>query len=253
MQMFDLSGHVAVVTGGSRGIGLGISRGLAQAGADLAIFGRNESDLMSAAEQLAPFGRRVVLVGCDVGDEGDVADAFDRVEAELGNVDSCFVNAGIAGSRTSSFTDMRAEEWYQVMRINLDGAMFTARAACRKMVARGLGGSLVFTASIGAFDGFPFNEHYAASKAAVVALAKGLAVEMARHQIRSNVIVPGLVRTDMTIDNEAYLDARLLPRVPLRRWGTPSDYAGIAVYLASAASSFHTGDVLVIDGGYLVY
>ena len=150
---------------------------------------------------------------------------------------------------------MTADEWRRVLRVNLDGAFFTLQAAVRHMVERGEGGSVVVTTSGSAFQGQQKGEHYGASKAGVIALVKAIAVEHARHGIRGNAILPGWVETDMTAPVFGWdkFVANVMPRIPLRRWGAPDDFAGVAVYLASDASKWHTGDTFVIDGGYLIF
>jgi NAD(P)-dependent dehydrogenase (short-subunit alcohol dehydrogenase family) len=253
-NLFDLSGHVALVTGGNSGIGLGMAEGLAGQGADVAVWGTNPDKNAAARDRLARHGTRVLDLICDVGDQEHVEDAFDRTVAALGRVDSCFANAGVGG-RAPSFLAMTAEEWRRVMRVNLDGAFFTLQTATRHMVERGGGGSLAVTTSGSALQGQPRGEHYGASKGGVIALIKAIAVEHARDGIRANAILPGWIETDMTepvLGWDRFVE-RVLPRVPLRRWGEPADFGGIAAYLASDASRYHTGDTFVIDGGYLIF
>ena len=150
---------------------------------------------------------------------------------------------------------MTTEEWRRVLRVNLDGVFFTLRGAARHMVERGGGGSLAVTASLAAIEGAPRGEHYAATKGAVISMVKGLAVELARHDIRANAIVPGWIDTPMTEGalTQEVMQERVLRRIPIRRWGTRADFGGIAVYLASDASAYHTGDTFVIDGGYAIF
>ncbi|HUQ40472.1 MAG TPA: SDR family NAD(P)-dependent oxidoreductase [Acidimicrobiales bacterium] len=252
--MFDLHGHVALVTGGNSGIGLGMAAGLAGQGADVAIWGTNESKNADAAAQLAGYGTRVKAFRCDVGDEAEVSRAMAATLAEFGQVDSCFANAGIGGG-APSFMEMSLEEWTRVLRVNLDGAFLTMRAAARHMVERGEGGNLVVTASLAAIEGGQRNQHYAASKGAVISMTRSLAVELARHRVRANAILPGWIDTPMTegvLGWDRFRD-KVLPRIPARRWGEPEDFAGAAVYFASPASSYHTGDTLIIDGGYRIF
>lgn len=251
---FDLSGHVTLVTGGNSGIGLGMADALAQAGASVAIWGTNADKNAAAVEQLKSHGGAAHASVCDVGDEAAVEAAFAEIVDALGRVDSCFANAGVAGM-AESFMEMTAEEWRRVLRINLDGAFFTLREAARHMVERGGGGSLVATSSLAAIEGQPRGEHYAATKGALISMVKALAVELARHDIRANAILPGWIETPMAgplLNWDRFRD-RVLPRVPLRRWGAPEDLGGIAVYLAGPASSYHTGDVMLIDGGYSIF
>ena len=150
---------------------------------------------------------------------------------------------------------MTLAEWQRVCRVNLDGTFLTLRAVARHMVERGGGGSLVATSSLTAIEAAPQSEHYAASKAGVVALVQSLAVELARHGIRANALMPGWVETDLTrplLESEIGT-TRILPRIPLRRWAEPADLGAAAVYLASPGARYHTGDVLVIDGGYRLF
>ncbi|MEM9513528.1 MAG: SDR family NAD(P)-dependent oxidoreductase [Actinomycetota bacterium] len=253
---FDLAGHVALVTGGNGGIGLGMAEALAARGADVAIWGTNADKNAHAAEALAGHGGEVRSMVCDVGDEAAVVAAMSETVAELGRVDSVFVNAGVGG-QAPSFVDMTSDEWRRVMRVNLDGAFFTAREAVRHMVARfdegdERGGAVVFTTSGSAFFGQQSGQHYGASKAGVNSMMKAIAVQHARHGIRCNSVLPGWIESDMTAGAFGWdrFVEKVLPRVPMRRWGTPDDFGGLAVYLASAASTYHTGDVITIDGGY---
>ncbi len=251
---FDLRGKVALVTGGNSGIGLGMAAGLAQAGADVAIWGQNEAKNEAARVELARHGTRVLALRCDVGDEAAVRESFARTAAELGAVDACFANAGV-GSRGTAFAEMKLGEWRDVFRVNMEGVFVTFQEAVRHMVARGRGGTLVVTSSSSAIFGAPRSEHYAATKAGVIAMVRALAVEHARHGIRAHSILPGWIDTAMTeraLQTEAFQE-RVLRRIPVRRWGVGADFAGIAVYLASDASAYHTGDSFVIDGGYACF
>ena len=251
---FDLTGKVALVTGGNSGIGLGMARALAEAGADVAIWGTNAAKNAEAVATLAGTGVRAHAETCDVGDEAAVDAAFAGTLAALGRVDACFANAGTYG-RKMKFTDLDSAEWHRVTRVNLDGAFYTLRTAARHMVERGGGGSLVGTASLAAIEGAARNTQYAATKGAMVAVIRALAVELARHGIRANAVLPGWIETAMTarsVGDEKFA-AAVLPRIPARRWGTGADFGGIAVYLASDAAAYHTGDCLVLDGGYSLF
>jgi len=249
--LFDLTGHVALVTGGNSGIGLGMAEGLAAQGATVAIWGTNPTKNAAAAEQLRGLGGRVLDLVCDVGDQEAVIESMAATVSELGRIDSCFVNAGVGG-QAPSFVGMTDDEWHRVLRVNLDGAFYTAQEAVKQMVAQGDGGSVVFTTSGSAKFGQQKGQHYAGSKGAVISMMKGIAVEHARHGIRCNAILPGWIESDMTAGAFGWdkFVQNVLPRVPMRRWGKPEDFSALAVYLASPASSYHTGDVITIDGGY---
>lgn len=250
-DLFDLSSKVALVTGGNGGIGLGMARGLASRGCAVAIWGTNADKNAAARAELETYGVRVVDQICDVGYQEQVETSFAATVDALGGVDAVFVNAGVGG-KAESFATMTDDEWHRVLRVNLDGAFYTAQAAVRHMVPRGRGGSIVFTTSGSAFFGQQRGQHYGASKAGLVSMMKAIAVEHARHGIRSNAVLPGWIESEMTAPALGWdtFVAKVLPRVPLRRWGDPNDFSGIAAYLASDASAYHTGDVITIDGGY---
>ncbi len=251
---FDLTGKVVLVTGGNSGIGLGMAEGVARAGGDVCIWGTNQDKNAAAKKQLEGHGVRVVALQCDVGEEQAVDKAFAETLEQLGRVDACFANAGVPGF-AASFAEMTSEEWRRVLRVNLDGSFFTFRAAVRHMVERGGGGSLVATSSLSFMEGQARGQNYASTKGGVVSMVKAIAVEYARNGIRANAIVPGWIDTAMTspvFSMDRFRD-KVLPRVPFRRWGTGADFEGIAVYLASDASAYHTGDVFIIDGGYAVF
>jgi hypothetical protein len=180
--------------------------------------------------------------------------AFARTLEELGRVDSCFANAG-GGDLGPAFVDMTLEDFRRIVAVNLDGAFLTLQAAARHMIARGGGGSLVGISSLAAVEGMARGQHYSAAKAGLVALIRSCAVELARYGIRANAILPGWIVTPATERAFARESLRenVLSRIPERRWGEPADFVGAAVYLASPASAYHTGDQLVVDGGYRVY
>ncbi|MFM9226545.1 MAG: SDR family NAD(P)-dependent oxidoreductase, partial [Actinomycetota bacterium] len=205
----------------------------------------------AAKTEIEALGARVVEMVCDVGDQEQVRTSFASVVDALGKVDAVFANAGVGG-RAESFATMTDEEWHRVMRVNLDGAFYTAQEAVRHMVPRGEGGSLVFTTSGSAYFGQQRGQHYGASKAGMISMMRAIAVEHARHGIRSNAVLPGWIESEMTAPALGWdtFVSKVLPRVPLRRWGDPDDFSGIAAYLASDASRYHTGDVITIDGGY---
>jgi hypothetical protein len=251
---FDLTGHVALVTGGTSGIGLGMASALAEAGADVCVWGRNEARNAEAAQRLAVHGTRVHAESVDVSDEAAVERAFAASLERFGRVDSCFANAAVPPLFTP-FVEMGLSEFRRVTAVNLEGAFLTLRAAAAHMVQRGGGGSLVGVASLAVIEAQACGQHYAASKAGLCAMIRACASELARHRIRANTIVPGWIDTPMTSDmvaDERYFE-RVQARIPARRWGTPADFGGLAVYLASPVSSYHSGDTLVVDGAYAVF
>jgi NAD(P)-dependent dehydrogenase (short-subunit alcohol dehydrogenase family) len=206
----------------------------------------------AAAAKLREHGGTVLDLVCDVGDHQAVIDSMKATVDALGRVDSCFVNAGVGG-QAPSFVGMTEDEWHRVLRVNLDGAFYTAQEAVKQMVAQGDGGSVVFTTSGSAYFGQQRGQHYGGSKGAVISMMKGIAVEHARHGIRCNAILPGWIESDMTagaLGWDKFVE-KVLPRVPLRRWGKPEDFSALAVLLASPrASGYQTGDVITVDGGY---
>ena len=252
---FDLTGKVALITGGNSGIGLGMAEGIAQAGGDVCIWGPNREKNEAAVERLAGYRTRVSAHVCDVADGDAVAGAFAATLDTHGRVDGCFANAGIGG-RGAAFDQMPFDEWRRVMSVNLDGTYHTFRHAAGHMRERGEagdpGGRLVATASLAAISGQARGEHYAASKGALVSMIKALAVEYARYGVTAHTILPGWIETAMTAPAFGYgkFVDNVMKRIPARRWGRPEDFAAIAVYIMSDASAYHTADTFLIDGGY---
>lgn len=249
-NLFDLHGKGALVTGGNNGIGLAMAEALGAAGASVAIWGRNPDRNAEARDAITRQGGEAYSFDVDVSSESEVVEAFVATIEALGHVDAVFANAGV-GALATPFGDMTTAEWRHIFAVNMDGVFWTFREAVNHMRPRG-GGSLIVTSSVSADMGFPRGEHYAATKAGVRALIQGLAVEYGKHGIRANAIAPGWVVTGMTdgFITEDRFEAQMKPRIPAGRWGDPKDFAGIAVYLASDASAWHTGDTITIDGGY---
>ena len=250
-EPMDLSGKVALVTGGNSGIGLGMADALARAGAGVAIWGTNETKNAAALQQLQASGSDVIAMRCDVSDVAAVEASFAEVVEHFGKVDGCYANAGVGGNGTP-FIDIPTEEWRRVLGVNLDGVFWTFRTAAKHMVERGEGGRLVGTSSVSTVHGAPRSEPYAASKGAMIAMVRGLSVELARYGITANTIIPGWIETPMTERSfgNAVFEGAVKKRIPERRWGQGADFGGLAVYLMSDASEYHTGDEFVIDGGY---
>jgi NAD(P)-dependent dehydrogenase (short-subunit alcohol dehydrogenase family) len=252
--VIDLRGHVALVTGGNSGIGLGMAHGLARAGADVAIWGTNPEKNARAADELGGLGVRVHAEVCDVADEAAQEAAFVATVDALGKVDSVFANAGISGW-APSIVDMSLDEWRRVMAVNLDGAFLTMRTGARHLVERGEGGSIVAVSSTSAIHGAPNQPHYGAAKTALLGLVRATAVGLARHRIRVNALLPGWTDTPLTAPgkgNQRFVDATT-SRTPVRRWADPSEFGTVAAYLADPTLTFHTGDCVTVDGGYTVF
>ena len=252
---FDLSGKVAVITGGNGGIGLGFARAVAAAGADVSIWGTNADKNAAAEAELQAINPSASAIKCDVSDEAAVEASMASVIERYGRVDACFPNAGIGTQNGKPFFEHSNEDWFSVMDVNLNGVFYTLRAATRQMVKQGEGGTLVTTSSGTAIQGAPKGQAYAATKGAMVSMTLALAVEMARYKITANAIIPGWVETAMTegaFSREKFVNA-VIPRIPMRRWGTPEDFGAIAVYLMIDASRWHTGDIIKIDGGFSIF
>jgi NAD(P)-dependent dehydrogenase (short-subunit alcohol dehydrogenase family) len=259
MSIFDLSGRVAVITGGNGGIGLGIAQALATAGCNVSIWGRNADKNKSAAASMAGAKGEVDTQICDVTSAASVKTAMDSTLRKFGRVDGCFANAGIGGGGRRSFIERTEDEWRTMFATNLDGVFHVFQAAARHMTDRAKAGDafgrLVATSSLASLFGTARNEHYAGTKAAINALCRALAVELARYGVTANAILPGWIKSDMTarvMADDKFVGA-VMPRIPVRRFGEPSDFGGIAVYLMSKASSYHTADCFVIDGGYTAF
>jgi 2-deoxy-D-gluconate 3-dehydrogenase len=249
LDAFRLDGRTAVVTGAGRGLGLAAARALAEAGADLALTGRDLARLEKASQEIAEeTGRQVLPIQLDVTDVVAVDMAMERISEAIGPPNILVNNAGI--ERQGMLADMEAEDWEAVIATNLSSVFSCSRAFLRH-VAEGPG-SIINVASIGAAAGVPGQAAYCASKGGVVSATRALAVELARREVRVNAIAPGYFATDMPakVTSDPKLKEKLLRRVPLRRLGKPVEIGPLVVYLASAASGFMTGSVLYIDGGY---
>lgn len=252
--MTDLSGRVVLVTGGNGGIGLGMAEACARAGARVVLWGRDSGKNEAAVAQLRESGATADAFVCDVSDPDAVTDTFARSVAVAGRVDSVFANAGTTG-RGIPFLDVDLAEWRRVTAINLDGVFLTLQAGARHMVERGDGGSLVAVSSTSAIHGAAGNEAYGTAKTGLLGLVRALAVGLARHRIRVNALLPGWTLTELSGPGYANERFRTVTtnRTPVRRWADPSEMGPAAVYLADPTITFHTGDTLVVDGGYTVF
>jgi NAD(P)-dependent dehydrogenase (short-subunit alcohol dehydrogenase family) len=251
--MLDLTGRTVVVTGGNGGIGLGLARGVARAGARVAIWARDRDKTDAATKVLGQLGAEAAGFACDVSREEDVARCLAETVERFGPVHAGFANAGFATSHDA--LEMTLAQWRAVTSVNLDGTFLTLRDLARHMVESGTAGKLVAVSSMVEHFGSPNQPHYAASKGGVGALVRSLAVRLGRHGIQVNSLEPGWIETDATrllYESQRFSEA-VTRRTPLRRWGEPADLEGIAAYLASDEAAFHTGDSIRIDGGYSIF
>ena len=250
LKMFDLDGRVALVTGSSRGIGLAIAEVLVEAGATVVLNARGKAELEAARDRLAAAGGKVHAYAFDVADPAAVEAHVARIEAEVGPVDILFNNAGI--QRRVPFVDIPAETWREVMAINLDAVFFVGQAVARRMVKRGRG-KIVNTCSLASEVGRETIVPYTTAKGAVKMLTKAMCVELARHNIQVNGIGPGYFKTELNtaLWSNPDFDGWVRKRTPAGRWGDVDELKGVAVFLASDASSFVNGQVIYVDGGLL--
>jgi len=251
-SLFDLSGRVAIVTGGNGGIGLGMAGGLAEAGAAIAVVGRNEAKSAAAVTGLKQRGAKAISVAADVTDKSAVAAMVERVRRELGRIDILVNNAGINIRKPPQALDI--EEWDSVIKTNLTSAFMCSQGVYPAMKAAG-GGKIINIGSMMSIFGASFAPAYAASKGGIVQFTRSCAVAWAADNIQANAVLPGWIDTDLTRRARQEIDGlhdRVLARTPAARWGASSDFAGIAVFLASPASDFVTGTAIPVDGGFSV-
>lgn len=253
MDLFDLTGRTAIITGGNGGLGLAMARGLTKAGANVAIWARNRDKNAAAFGELSALkGGRPLVTQCDVSVEADIADAMAMTLDVFGRVDVCFANAGISGAGTA-IPDITAEGWDHTMAVNTRGAALVYKHVTRHMIARAkegdAGGKLIATSSGQSIMGVNRSSDYAASKAALNALTRAAAFEMARYQITANALLFGFYETDITAKADPRFAEWMSRRIPLRRPGDQTGLEGLAVFFASPHSDYITGQCLPVDGG----
>jgi NAD(P)-dependent dehydrogenase (short-subunit alcohol dehydrogenase family) len=253
-ELFDLKGRVALVTGGSIGLGRQMAEALAEMGADVVVSARKKERCEQAAQELRAFGGRTLALGCDVGRPEEVQAMVDTAVRELGRLDILVNNAGVAWGAPAE--SMRLEDWNKVLQTNLTGTFLCAQAAGRVMIRQGQG-KIVNMASVSGLGGAPPDivdaVAYHASKGGVISFTKDLACKWAQHKINVNAIAPGWFPTHMSGPVIKAQRERLLEQLPLRRFGGEHDLKGAIVFLASAASDYVTGHVLVVDGGQSIW
>jgi NAD(P)-dependent dehydrogenase (short-subunit alcohol dehydrogenase family) len=242
-----------VVTGGNAGIGAGLARGVGLAGAKVAIWARNDARSQRVVGELRAEGIDAWSVPCDVTHERDVDRAMRQTLERFGQVDSLFANAGIATA--APYVDTPLSDWQRVLRTNLDGSFLTTRTAARHMIERGSGGSIVVVSSMISRYGAPRQAAYTVTKNGLIGLGRTLAVELARYSIRTNILVPGWTITEMneTMRADPRFTKASTARIPLRRWATIHDFIAIAPFLADTSLTYHTGNEVVVDGGYTIF
>jgi 2-dehydro-3-deoxy-D-gluconate 5-dehydrogenase len=249
---FDLAGKVAIVTGGNGGIGLGMARGLAEAGAAVAIAGRNEAKSNTAVAELKQWGAKAISVVTDVTDKAAVANMVARTQRELGRIDILVNNAGTNIRKPPH--ELSLDEWDSIIKTNLTSAFLCSQAVHPAMKAAG-GGKIINIGSMMSIFGVSFSPAYAATKGGIVQFTRSCAVAWAPDNIQANAVLPGWIDTDLTRRARKEVDGlhdRVLARTPAARWGAAADFAGIAVFLASHASDFVTGTAIPVDGGFSV-
>jgi len=250
-NLFDLSGRVAIVTGGNGGIGRGIALGFAAAGANVAIIGRNEEKNQRVLEELSEFGKPALALRVDLSNRNELEPALKRVEEELGPVDILVNNAGIV-CLSGGVLEESAEDWDSVVETQLNTVFLLSRLAAKSMVKR-QSGKIINIGSMYSYFGSGLIPSYSAAKGAVIQLTKSMAIELAPNNIQVNAIAPGWIETDMTAPVKTMpLNDEIIARTPAGRWGQTEEVAGTAIFLASRASDFVTGTTVRVDGGYAI-
>jgi 2-deoxy-D-gluconate 3-dehydrogenase len=252
MKLFDLTGKVALVTGGNGGIGLGMAQGMASCGASIVISGRNAEKAQTALEALRPFGVKTAFFAADVTKKADCVRLVTETEAQFGRLDILVNNAGTAIRKMPE--DYSEEEWHTVLDTNLTSAFLLSQAAYHAMKRAG-GGKMINIGSMMSLFGAPYATPYGSSKGGIVQMTRSMATAWAKDNIQVNAVLPGWIDTELTQrarQQVAGLHERVENRTPAGRWGTPADMAGVAAFLASPASDFVSGAAIPVDGGYSV-
>lgn len=250
--MFDLNGHVALVTGGNGGLGLAMAKGLVKAGAKVAIWGRNAEKNARAVAELESLGGVAAAFACDVTNQSSSADAFAATISHYGKIDSCFANAGGSGVR-GPFHMLSREDWTLTIDLNLQSVIDSFQLAIRHWLERKAPGKLIVTSSVAGVLGIPGGAGYSTTKAAVQGLVRALAIEYGRAGIQANAILPGFIETEMSLNTPPVFQDACKRRAASGEIGKLEDMEGIAVYLAARESRFMTGQCLIIDGGHTIF
>jgi NAD(P)-dependent dehydrogenase (short-subunit alcohol dehydrogenase family) len=263
--LFDLSGKVALVTGGNSGLGLGFARGIAKQGGDVVIWGRSAEKNVRAVKELQSYGVKASAYAVDVSSQQEVIDGYQALIKEYGRIDTVIANAGMPPNTRSVLT-ATAEQYHSLLNTNMHGAFYTLQEAAKLMVARSEagepGGSLIFCGSLSMFQGVPGIVSYAAAKGGIGAVIRCMASELGKYGIRANTIAPGYIKTGFSggsddgavqpVEEWSDLDKYFASKCAIPRPGFAADFEGIAAYLASDASRWHTGDTIVIDGASMI-
>ena len=263
--LFDLSGTVALITGGNSGLGLGFARGIAKQGGYVVIWGRSEEKNAKAVEELQGYGVTAAARCVDVSDQNAVIEGFNAIINEFGRIDTVIANAGMPPNSHSILTTT-AEEYHTLLGTNMHGAFYTLQEGAKHMVKRAEGGepggSLIFCGSLSMLQGVPGIVGYSAAKGGIGAVIRSIATELGKHGIRANTIAPGYIKTGFSggrddgsiqpVEEWSDIDKYFASKAAIARPGFAADFEGIAAYLASDASRWHTGDTIVIDGAALI-
>ena len=251
--MFSLMGKTAIVTGASRGIGEAIAKGFAKAGADLVLVSRNRAALEKVGREISSLGRKALPIAADIGVPEEIERTVDTALETFPRIDILVNNAGISPVLKKA-EEMNLKEWEEIVRVNLTGTFLFCQAAGKVMIQQG-GGKIINMVSVGAVVGFPRQIAYCATKGGILQLTKVLAIEWTRYNIQVNAIGPAYLETELTqgMRESKVISENLLRRTPMGRFGRPEEVVGAALYLASDASSYVTGQTLFVDGGWLAF